>query len=53
VSPVFSINQEGTRARQAVIQCHTAALEVGQREDREADEGGHSYGKIPSCMEQA
>jgi len=50
MSPVFSIGQKSTGAGQAVVRRHTAALEVGQREDREADEGGHSRGETSSGM---
>jgi len=42
---------KSTGAGQAVIRRHTASLEVGQREDREADEGGHSHGETSSGME--
>jgi len=51
MSPVFSICQKSTGAGQAVVQRHTAALEVGQREDCEADEGRHSHGETSSGME--
>jgi hypothetical protein len=51
MSPIFSIGKNGTGARQAIIHHHTAALEVGQREDREADKGGHSHGKTPIGMD--
>jgi hypothetical protein len=51
MSPIFSIGKKGTGAGQAVFQRHTAALEVGQREDCDADEGGHSHRKTPIGIE--
>jgi len=51
MSPVFSIGQTSTGAGQAVVWCHTAALEVGQREDCEAGEGGHLHMETSSGME--
>jgi len=51
MSPILLIGKKGTGAGQAVFQRHTAALEVGQGEDREVDKGGHSHGKTPIGME--
>jgi len=51
MSLVFSIGQESTGIRHAVIWRYTAGLEVGHREDREADEGGISHWETPSEMD--
>jgi len=48
---MISVSQESTRTRRAVFWRYTAALKVGQREDREADEGGISHGETPSAMD--
>jgi len=51
MSPIFSISEKGSGAGQAIFRRHMAALEVGQREDCGADEGGRSHGKTPIGME--
>jgi len=47
----LSIDQKSAVDRQAVFRLHPDALEMGQRGDGEADEGGHVQGKEPRVME--
>ena len=44
---VFSIKQESTRARQAIVKGHMTARDVAEREDCEADKGGHPRWETP------